>query len=434
MFTRHVVSRLQGGSTTRRCSSRVRVMFDDMHLSTPASAPPPRRSSASSSCWHDAVRDRTSGPIRWRRSMNVMLDAARVRSRCDLLGRVGLPRALGRALPARERVRPSRTRCSRSTIVVTREGRLVNLDRAARARRHASADQAQIDRRPARIACQRARLDQPLELRLPTAIMVWLVDTTTVRASKQPAPLDVPLPQPKKRRTPRRAHRVTRRSVTGARQPSTCDRSSVSSDVGSRRDSVNRAFVSRCSRTAVTAARRVDVTGRDVVHRVAGAQRQAALAELAVDRQLVVLLPRVGDAVHREHAAPVLPVLRELDALNRRVVVLHVERDDGAAARRRARCRPRSPAACCRFRTRRCRVRRSARCRRSSTARPTRRSSRSRCRSAPSSCPRRESSRSIALPQRLPRRLAFAPVQHVVRPGRRRSRRRRARRASASPF
>ena len=42
-----------------------------------------------------------------------------------------------------------------------------------------------------------ARLDQPLELRLPTADLTLLAQTT-VRASKQPTPLDVPLP-PKKR-------------------------------------------------------------------------------------------------------------------------------------------------------------------------------------------------------------------------------------------
>ena len=40
---------------------------------------------------------------------------------------------------------------------------------------------------------QQARLDQPLEMRLPTAI--YLLEQTTVRASKQPAPLDVPLPR-----------------------------------------------------------------------------------------------------------------------------------------------------------------------------------------------------------------------------------------------
>jgi len=44
---------------------------------------------------------------------------------------------------------------------------------------------------------QQSRLDQPLEMKMPTAI--YLLEQTTVRASKQPAPLDVPLPEPKKR-------------------------------------------------------------------------------------------------------------------------------------------------------------------------------------------------------------------------------------------
>src|SRR5712692_3482597 len=78
--------------------------------------------------------------------------------------------------------------------------------------------------------------------------------------------------------------------------------------------------------------RGVDVGGHHVVHRIAGPERQSAIPELSVDRELVVLVSRISDAVDREHAAPPLAVLRELDALDRRVVVLDVERDDRAAA------------------------------------------------------------------------------------------------------
>jgi anti-sigma factor RsiW len=79
-------------------------------------------------------------------------------------------------------------------IVVTPEGQLANLARLRKARSHASADQAQIIDSLLDLV-QQARLEQPIEM--PTAI--YLLEQTTVRASKQPPPLDVPLPQPKKR-------------------------------------------------------------------------------------------------------------------------------------------------------------------------------------------------------------------------------------------
>ncbi|MGH9144907.1 MAG: hypothetical protein ACRD2I_27540 [Vicinamibacterales bacterium] len=81
-------------------------------------------------------------------------------------------------------------------VVVTRQGGLANIELLRRARGHASADQVRIIDGLLDLV-QQARLDQPLEMRLPTAI--YLQEQTTVRASKQPAPLDVPLPQPKKR-------------------------------------------------------------------------------------------------------------------------------------------------------------------------------------------------------------------------------------------
>jgi anti-sigma factor RsiW len=79
-------------------------------------------------------------------------------------------------------------------IVVTPQGHLTNLAGLRRARGHASADQAQIIDSLLNLV-QQARLEQPNET--PTAI--YLLEQTTVRASKQPPPLDVPLPQPKKR-------------------------------------------------------------------------------------------------------------------------------------------------------------------------------------------------------------------------------------------
>ncbi len=79
-------------------------------------------------------------------------------------------------------------------IVVTPEGQLANLARLRKARSHASADQAQIIDGLLNLV-QQARLEQPIEM--PTAI--YLLEQTTVRATKTPPPLDVPLPQPKKR-------------------------------------------------------------------------------------------------------------------------------------------------------------------------------------------------------------------------------------------
>lgn len=79
-------------------------------------------------------------------------------------------------------------------IVVTPQGRLTNLAGLRKGRGHASADQAQIIDGLLDLV-QQARLEQPIET--PTAI--YLLEQTTVRASKQPPPLDVPLPQPKKR-------------------------------------------------------------------------------------------------------------------------------------------------------------------------------------------------------------------------------------------
>ena len=48
--------------------------------------------------------------------------------------------------------------------------------------------------------------------------------------------------------------------------------------------------------------------------------------------ELVVLVLRVGDAILRKDSPPLLTILRELDALDGRVIVLHLEGDDGPVA------------------------------------------------------------------------------------------------------
>ena len=82
-------------------------------------------------------------------------------------------------------------------IVVTRQGRLTNFPVVSKASgRRALADQAQIIDGLLDLV-QQARLEQPVEMRWPTAI--YLLEQTTVRASKPVASLDVRLP--KKRAT-----------------------------------------------------------------------------------------------------------------------------------------------------------------------------------------------------------------------------------------
>jgi hypothetical protein len=81
-------------------------------------------------------------------------------------------------------------------IMLTRQGETARVAFRKKAHGRASADQAQIIDGLLDLV-QQARLDQGLEPRMPTAI--YLLEQTTVRATKQPAPLDVPLPMPKKR-------------------------------------------------------------------------------------------------------------------------------------------------------------------------------------------------------------------------------------------
>ena len=75
-------------------------------------------------------------------------------------------------------------------VVTPQDGRLTNLAVLRKTRGHASADQAQIIDGLLDLV-QQARLDHPIEM--PTAI--YLQEQTTVRATKQPAPLDVALPK-----------------------------------------------------------------------------------------------------------------------------------------------------------------------------------------------------------------------------------------------
>ena len=78
--------------------------------------------------------------------------------------------------------------------VVTRQGRLANLALLRAAGHRAAVGDLQVIEDLLDVV-SRSRLDPRLSNRL--AIPIWLYEQTTVRASKQPPPLDVPLPAKK---------------------------------------------------------------------------------------------------------------------------------------------------------------------------------------------------------------------------------------------
>ena len=82
--------------------------------------------------------------------------------------------------------------------IVTRQGRVSSLAVLRAARQHSAVGQVQLIEGLLDVV-SRSRLDATLPTHPPVAgNMLWLVEHATVRASKQPTPLDVPLP-PKKR-------------------------------------------------------------------------------------------------------------------------------------------------------------------------------------------------------------------------------------------
>ena len=82
--------------------------------------------------------------------------------------------------------------------IVTHQGRVASLAVLRSARHHTAVGQVQLIEDLLEVV-SRSRLDATLPMHPPMAVnMLWLVEHATVRASKQPTPLDVPLP-PKKR-------------------------------------------------------------------------------------------------------------------------------------------------------------------------------------------------------------------------------------------
>ncbi|HET6956792.1 MAG TPA: zf-HC2 domain-containing protein [Vicinamibacterales bacterium] len=196
VFTGTVVNRLKAEDAAS-VFARVRVMFSDMRLGYAGLG----ATAATIVCvvimltmMHFAPKERPD-------SLRAMMSVISTPLECDTLD---LSDSTGCRARWAERFQRANEWAEQDAvfaleIVLTRQGGLANIAMLRKARTHASADQARIIDGLLDLV-QQARLDQPLEMRLPTAI--YLQEQTTVRASKQPPPLDVPLPQlpqPKKR-------------------------------------------------------------------------------------------------------------------------------------------------------------------------------------------------------------------------------------------
>jgi anti-sigma factor RsiW len=195
VFTGTVVNRLKAEDDAS-LFARMRVMFEDMRLGYAGLG----SMAATMVCVMVALGVIAAAPAERPDSLRAMISAISTPLDCEAFD---LSDSSGCRARWAERFQRANEWAEQDAvfaleIVVTPEGQLANLGRLRKMRGHASADQVQIIDGLLDLV-QQSRLDQPLELKMPTAI--YLLEQTTVRASasKQPAPLDVPLPQPKKR-------------------------------------------------------------------------------------------------------------------------------------------------------------------------------------------------------------------------------------------
>jgi len=93
--------------------------------------------------------------------------------------------------------------------MLTQQGRLANLELLRAKRHHATGGELEVIEELLDVV-SRSRLDPSLTVRMPAAI--WLLEQVDVRASKQPTPLDVPLPLPAKNKRAEHARRATSRA------------------------------------------------------------------------------------------------------------------------------------------------------------------------------------------------------------------------------
>jgi hypothetical protein len=189
-FTGTVVSRLKAEDDAS-LFSRVRVMFEDMRLGYAGLG----ATAATIVCVVIMLTMMRFAPPERPDSLRAMMTVISTPLDCDAYD---LSDASGCRARWAERFQRANEWAEQDAvfaleIVVTRQGRLANFPVLSNARgRHAAADQAQIIDGLLDLV-QQARLDQPLEMRLPTAI--YLLEQTTVRATRPPVPLDVRLPK-----------------------------------------------------------------------------------------------------------------------------------------------------------------------------------------------------------------------------------------------
>jgi len=195
VFTESVVSRLKAEDDASLLS-RVREMFDDMHLVYAGVG----AAAATAVCvvimlgmMRFATTDR---PDSLAAVMNVLATPLECESGNDITDASGC-RARWAERFARANEWDEQEAVFALEAMLTRQGRLANLEvlRATRSRRHATAEELAVIEDLLDVV-SRSRLDPSLAIRLPNAI--WLLEQTTVRASQQPPPIDVRLPVPAK--------------------------------------------------------------------------------------------------------------------------------------------------------------------------------------------------------------------------------------------
>jgi putative zinc finger protein len=194
VFTESVVSRVKAEADASLVA-RVREAFDDMHLVYVALG----AATATAACivimlsmMRFATTDR---PDSLAAVMTVLATPLGCESGNDITDASGC-RARWAERFARANESDEQEAVFALEAVLLRQGHLANLEALRRARHRASIEEREVIEELLDVV-SRSRLDPSLSVRMPSAI--WLFEQTTVRASQQPAALDVPLPAKNKR-------------------------------------------------------------------------------------------------------------------------------------------------------------------------------------------------------------------------------------------
>jgi len=196
VFTQSVVSRLKAEENASLLS-RVREMFDDMHIVYAGFG----AAAATAVCvvimlgmMRFATTDR---PDSLAAMVNVLATPLECVSGNDFTDASGC-RARWQERFARANESDEQEAVFALEAMLTRQGRLPDLEVLRATRRHRRAIAEELDVIDELLdVVSRSRLDPSLSVRLPSAI--WLLEQTTVRASQQPPPIDVRLPAKNKR-------------------------------------------------------------------------------------------------------------------------------------------------------------------------------------------------------------------------------------------